>query len=195
MAMTRGGALMAASSVVLASHTIYRWGPINTYRDQLLRGLMSALDVAVTSLVLADIFGMLLAMWRMAPRWYSWPAAFYINIFRRVPPLVSVIWVYFGLALALNIQFSFFEASVVALVPLYSAFLAGHTDDRREIENSELVIATGVAARTLAGPECAGPHDRYFGRRVSAARGTDPDSPSRRGRGWVYRSRIRISGS
>jgi len=115
---------MSAVADVMASHTIYHWGLINTYRGQLLHGLLRALNVALASLVLSVVCGMLLAMWRMAPRRYSWPAALYINIFRGVPPLVSVIWVYFGLALAFNIQFSVFQASVIALVLLYSAFLA-----------------------------------------------------------------------
>ena len=41
-----------------------------------------------------------------------------------MPALVSVIWVYFGLALLLNINFSVFQAGVIALSLLYSAFLA-----------------------------------------------------------------------
>jgi len=115
---------MAALDRVSAAGTIYHWGLVNTYRSQLLHGLVRALEVAVVSLFLSIALGMVLAMWRMAPRRYSWPAAIYINVFRGVPPLVSVIWVYFGWALVLNIQLDVFEASVVALVLLYSAFLA-----------------------------------------------------------------------
>ena len=48
----------------------------------------------------------------------------YINIFRGVPALVSVIWVYFGVALLLGIRFTVFQAGVIALTLLYSAFFA-----------------------------------------------------------------------
>ena len=48
----------------------------------------------------------------------------YINIFRGVPALVSVIWVYFGWSLVLGISFTVFQAAVIALVALYGAFIA-----------------------------------------------------------------------
>jgi ABC-type amino acid transport system permease subunit len=55
---------------------------------------------------------------------FNWLALAYINIFRGVPALVSVIWVYFGLALVLGIKFTVFQAGVIALSLLYSAFFA-----------------------------------------------------------------------
>ena len=48
----------------------------------------------------------------------------YINVFRGVPALVSVIWVYFGWSLLLGINFTVFQAAVIALVALYGAFIA-----------------------------------------------------------------------
>ncbi len=54
----------------------------------------------------------------------SWVAAIYINIFRGVPALVSVIWVYFGVSLIVGINFTVFQAGVIALVLLYGAFIA-----------------------------------------------------------------------
>ena len=41
-----------------------------------------------------------------------------------MPALVSVIWVYFGWSLLLGINFTVFQAAVIALVALYSAFIA-----------------------------------------------------------------------
>jgi ABC-type amino acid transport system permease subunit len=61
---------------------------------------------------------------RMGPRPWCWIATTYINVFRGLPALVSGIWVYFGLSLALHISLSVFQAGVVALSFLYSAFLA-----------------------------------------------------------------------
>jgi ABC-type amino acid transport system permease subunit len=61
---------------------------------------------------------------RMSGPPVSWIGAAYVNVFRGVPALVSVIWVYFGLSLVLGITFSTFQAGVIALTLLYSAFIA-----------------------------------------------------------------------
>lgn len=113
-----------AATTLADSGPIYRWNLIGDYKSQLLHGLIKATEVAVTSLVISCVLGVLFALLRMAPRPWSWPAVVYINVFRGIPPLVSVIWVYFGWALVLNIKLNVFEASVTALVLLYSAFLA-----------------------------------------------------------------------
>ena len=70
--------------------------------------------------------------WAWASRSCGWASrrcagsrAGYINVFRGVPALVSVIWVYFGVSLPLGDRgSSVFQAGVIALVLLYSAFLA-----------------------------------------------------------------------
>ena len=54
----------------------------------------------------------------------SWLAVFYINVFRGVPALVTVLWVYFGVSLLLGINFTVLQAGVIALTLLYSAFIA-----------------------------------------------------------------------
>ena len=54
----------------------------------------------------------------------SFIAAVYVNVFRGVPALVSVIWVYFGVSLLLGVDFTVFQAGVIALSLLYSAFMA-----------------------------------------------------------------------
>ena len=74
--------------------------------------------------MISVIVGLLLALVRMSKPPVSWLAAIYVNIFRGVPALVSVIWVYFGISLVLGINFSVFQAGVIALVLLYSAFIA-----------------------------------------------------------------------
>lgn len=101
-----------------------RWGLLWTNHSAFLGGLATALKVAALALVIAVVFGLLLAIARMSKPPLSWLAALYINIFRGVPALVSVIWVYFGVSLVVGLNFSTFEAGVIALVLLYSAFLA-----------------------------------------------------------------------
>lgn len=100
------------------------WGLIWDNRAQLLSGLVVALQVSLVALVVSTVFGLLLAMLRMSGPPLSWLAALYINVFRGVPALVSVIWVYFGVSLAIGVDFSVFEAGVIALSLLYSAFFA-----------------------------------------------------------------------
>jgi His/Glu/Gln/Arg/opine family amino acid ABC transporter permease subunit len=102
----------------------FDWGLIWEYRDDLMAGLWTALKVSLVALLISTVGGLLLAIVRMAGRPWSWFALLYINVFRGVPALVSVIWVYFGVALVIGVNFSVFEAGVIALSLLYSAFLA-----------------------------------------------------------------------
>jgi len=102
----------------------YDWGLIWENRGALLGGLWTALQVAAVALVISVAFGLVLALMRMAKPPFTWLAALYINVFRGVPALVSVIWVYFGLSLVLGVTFSVFQAGVIALALLYSAFIA-----------------------------------------------------------------------
>jgi len=103
--------------------THYDWGLIWQNHSILLNGLLVALNVSIIALIVSVVGGLLLAMMRLSRPPVSWLAVIYINVFRGVPALVSVIWVYFGVAL-LGINFSVFEAGVIALSLLYSAFMA-----------------------------------------------------------------------
>jgi His/Glu/Gln/Arg/opine family amino acid ABC transporter permease subunit len=100
------------------------WGLAWDNRGILLDGLRVAAEVAAVALVLSVVFGLLLALMRLSRPPVSWIGAAYVNVFRGVPALVSVIWVYFGVSLALGIEFSTFQAGVIALTLLYSAFIA-----------------------------------------------------------------------
>ncbi|MHB1553495.1 MAG: amino acid ABC transporter permease [Acidimicrobiales bacterium] len=108
----------------MMSATIFEWNIVWQYRMQLLGGLGTALAVAAVALVISVILGLILAVGRMSKPPVSWLAALWINVFRGVPALVSVLWVYFGWSLLLGINLSTFEAGVVALVLLYGAFIA-----------------------------------------------------------------------
>ena len=101
----------------------YDWNLVWDNREALLDGLVVALEVSAVALVLSVAIGLVLALLRMGPPPLSWLAALYVNVFRGVPALVSVIWVYFGLSLALGVEFSAFQAGVIALTLLYSAFI------------------------------------------------------------------------
>src|SRR5438105_12719578 len=108
-------------AVILAT---YQWSLIWDHKVDFLNGLKVALEVSLVAIVLSVGVGILLALARMSKPPISWLAAGYINVFRGVPALVSVLWVYFGLSLVLGINLSVFEAGVIALALLYSAFIS-----------------------------------------------------------------------
>jgi len=107
--------------VILAT---YQWSLIWDHKVDFLNGRKVALEVSLVAIVLSVGVGILLALARMSKPPISWLAAGYINVFRGVPALVSVLWVYFGLSLVLGVNLSVFEAGVIALALLYSAFIS-----------------------------------------------------------------------
>lgn len=104
--------------------TSYDWGLIWDYRSELLHGLLTALEVSVVALLVSVVAGLGLAMVRLGKAPFTWIAAIYINVFRGMPALVTVIWIYFGVSLVVGINFTVFQAGVIALSLLYSAFMA-----------------------------------------------------------------------
>lgn len=102
----------------------YQWSLIWDHKVDFLNGLKVAFEVSLVAMVLSVGGGILLALARMGKAPVSWFAAGYINVFRGVPALVSVLWVYFGLSLVVGINLTVFQAGVIALALLYSAFIA-----------------------------------------------------------------------
>jgi His/Glu/Gln/Arg/opine family amino acid ABC transporter permease subunit len=100
------------------------WSLIWDDKGQLLRGLKVAVEVSALALVLAVVLGLIIAVLRMTKGPLSWLAWLYINIFRGLPALVTALWVYFGLSLAIGVNLSSFQAGVITLTALYSAFIA-----------------------------------------------------------------------
>ncbi len=102
----------------------YDWSLVWENKEDLFRGLLTAIEVAAVALVISVVVGLVLALARMSRPPFSWLAMIYVNVFRGVPALVSVIWVYFGVSLLLGINFTVFQAGVIALVLLYGAFIS-----------------------------------------------------------------------
>jgi His/Glu/Gln/Arg/opine family amino acid ABC transporter permease subunit len=102
----------------------YQWSLIWDHRVDFLNGLKVAFEVSFVAMVLSVLVGIFLALARMSKPPVSWLGAAYINVFRGVPALVTVFWVYFGWSLLLGVNFTVFQAGVIALVALYSAFIA-----------------------------------------------------------------------
>jgi His/Glu/Gln/Arg/opine family amino acid ABC transporter permease subunit len=104
--------------------TTYDWSLAWDNRSAYLHGLATALEVATVAIIISVVIGLVIALGRMSKPPVSWLASIYVNVFRGLPALVSVLWVYFGWSLLFGVNFSVFQAGVIALVLLYGAFIS-----------------------------------------------------------------------
>jgi len=101
------------------------WHLVWDFRAELLQGLLTALNVAISALLLSLVVGLIFALMKMSRYMIlRGIASTYINVFRGIPALVSVIWVYFGWSLLTGYNFTVYQAGVIALTLLYSSFFA-----------------------------------------------------------------------
>ena len=114
------------------SSTNWGWHVISPTTDEgynnllfLLKGLYYSLSLSLVSIFFSVILGVILLLLRSSVRKYiSYPCMVLIEIFRSIPMLVMVLWVYYGLPVTLGLQFSPFWAGVVALALCDGAFEA-----------------------------------------------------------------------
>ena len=114
--------------------TDYTWGwfvvsPWTPKGQTNLRFLMSGLGwtvlLAACAILLSVITGLLVSLLSLSKR-NSLRAVgrIYVEVFRSIPMLVMVLWVYYGLPVVLGIELDVFAAGVVALAVCDSAFEA-----------------------------------------------------------------------
>ncbi len=90
----------------------------------LLNGLWMTLQLCCAVILLGLIGGLVVALGNMSPRrWIRWPAIVYTDIFRALPPLVLLIFIYSGLPFA-GINVSPFAAVVIAFLLNNSSYYA-----------------------------------------------------------------------
>ena len=103
----------------------FAWEVIGQYRVWLFEGVVLTLKIAVVSMVLAMIFGLVIALLRMSPIWpVRTLASLYISIFRAIPPLVFILWMYYGVTLVTGLNIEAFWSGVICLTLQYAAWLA-----------------------------------------------------------------------
>jgi His/Glu/Gln/Arg/opine family amino acid ABC transporter permease subunit len=111
----------------LAVHLLADWQFDRVWDDNdlLFKGLRKTLWLAALSMALALVGGLPIALARMSRiKPLSWLASIYINIVRGIPLLILIIWVYFGLAIWIDVTFSAFEAGIISLTVLHTAWMA-----------------------------------------------------------------------
>lgn len=103
----------------------FQWDAVFGNRDLLRTALKNTLWIAAVSMVLAIGLGLLLALLRTSrvPP-LRWIATIYINVVRGIPLLVLIFYVYFGVSIWLDIEFSNFQAGVISLTVFHTAFMA-----------------------------------------------------------------------
>ena len=103
----------------------FAWEVIGQYRVWLFEGVVLTLKIASVSMVLAMIFGLVIALLRMSPIWpMRTLASLYISIFRAIPPLVFILWMYYGVTLVTGLNIEAFWSGVICLTLQYAAWLA-----------------------------------------------------------------------
>ncbi|MFW6289181.1 MAG: amino acid ABC transporter permease [Spirochaetota bacterium] len=131
--------LFAAAGMLLAScgghlQGGYSWGwfrvsPFTEIGQRnllfLLRGYGPTLAVSFAAWGVSVVLGLTLAvLGLMKNRLARGVNRFYVNVFRSVPVLVMILWVYYGLPVSLGINLSVFASAVIALALTDAAFEA-----------------------------------------------------------------------
>ena len=91
----------------------------------LIGGVWLTLALSLTSIFFSIVLGLFIALTGISERsWLLWTNRVYVEIFRSIPLLVLILWVYYGLPVVLGISLNPFTAGVVALALSDSAFEA-----------------------------------------------------------------------
>lgn len=95
------------------------------YVPDLIQGLWVTIQLGFVSASIGLVFGLALALAKYSERpFLYWPSAAYIEFFRTTPPLVQIVWLYYGLPLFTGYDLGAFGAAAVALGLNVSAFYA-----------------------------------------------------------------------
>jgi polar amino acid transport system permease protein len=95
------------------------------FLPDLVRGVWLTLGLSLVSASLGLVLGLLLALARFSGRpAFDWPAYIYIEFFRTTPPLVQIVWLYYGLPKLVGQDLGAFGAAAVALGLNIAAFFA-----------------------------------------------------------------------
>ena len=103
----------------------FNWSIVLAYWPQLAEGLLFTVQLIAVSYSLSLVIGLVVGLMRLAPLKLLRLAAFaYTQVFRAVSTYISIIWIYFGVAIAFGINLSPFAAGVLSIVLLNSAYMA-----------------------------------------------------------------------
>jgi polar amino acid transport system permease protein len=91
----------------------------------MLSGFWATVSLSVATMVLSVTLGLAVALLGLAPqrplRWFN---RIYVELFRAIPILVMILWVFYGLPVVLDIRLDVFVAAMLAIALCDSAFEA-----------------------------------------------------------------------
>jgi polar amino acid transport system permease protein len=136
-ALTALGLLLAGcagSGAGDAGAASYSWGwyIFNPFQDKglsnlqfLLGGMWWTILVSVSAIALSVVLGALVAVAGLSGRgWLNRVNRVYVDLFRAIPLLVLMLWVFYGLPVIIGLQLGVFATGVLSLVISDSAFEA-----------------------------------------------------------------------
>jgi polar amino acid transport system permease protein len=88
---------------------------LSEYGTYLAEGLWYTLLVALPSIAVATVLGLVLATLHLGPRAVRMPAAFVVDIFRTVPVICLLFWVHYVLPILAGWRFTAVESAVICL--------------------------------------------------------------------------------
>jgi His/Glu/Gln/Arg/opine family amino acid ABC transporter permease subunit len=103
----------------------FHFGIVFQKLPYLLGGVLLTLRVMAISFILAFLVGLLVGALRLSKRrFYSIPAAAYVEVCRNTPALVQLIWIFYCLPLFTGIDIDPTTASIIALAINAGAYMA-----------------------------------------------------------------------
>jgi polar amino acid transport system permease protein len=104
---------------------LWNFAPVLARSDLLITGLINTVEIALISIALGVVIGLILAFLRLSPqRALSYPATVLIEFYRNTPPIVHFFWFFDALPVVANISLDPFIAAVLALSTQSGAFYA-----------------------------------------------------------------------
>lgn len=95
------------------------------YWPDLVDGITVTIGLSAVSVSLGLVLGLVLALARYSGIvWLNWPAYAFIEFFRTTPPLVQIVWLYYGLPALTGGDLNAFWSAAVALGLNIAAFFA-----------------------------------------------------------------------
>jgi glutamine transport system permease protein len=102
----------------------YDWSVIPKSIEFLARGLTVTVRIALLSVAFSLVLGLIVALIRMAPGPIGMIGFAYVQVFRALSLYVYILFIYFGVAAAFQIDFDPITAGVISLTLLNSAYMA-----------------------------------------------------------------------
>lgn len=98
---------------------------LEEYSDVLLLGLKVTVQLAIVSMLLALVVGLLACMGVVSRRWIiRAPAVLFVEFCRNTPILVQLVWVHFAWPEIFGLKFSAWTSAVIALTMQSAGYLA-----------------------------------------------------------------------